>query len=362
MLEVSYFYGENIMRLLSEKHDIEYWQYSKQANIVYLSTLASYIFILPLFYIVGNMMIFYINFYTMFITLFVLYLNRKQRYGFASFIFITMVTVVTAAETIAFGLSSGFALFHLNMSILIIYTNWSTKHRFIGVVIQALIMMATYFYLQVYPPLTEVEPIFLNIFFVMNVILNVTAVAHSAYYYENIAKRNRTKLEEIAQQDPLTGLPNRLSLNQYLEKPLDQDYKGLGVMMIDIDHFKKINDTYGHLVGDEVLIKVAQLLKQSIRGEDLVVRYGGEEFLIIMEMERARFFREKAAKILELIQNTPIETKTQTFNISVSIGAFYNCCHVDVGLEESIRNADDLLYKAKEQGRNRVVNSEAIAR
>jgi diguanylate cyclase (GGDEF)-like protein len=128
-------------------------------------------------------------------------------------------------------------------------------------------------------------------------------------------------------------------------------------MMIDIDHFKKINDTYGHLVGDEVLIKVAQLLKESIRGDDLVVRYGGEEFLIIMEMERARFFRERASKILELIQSTPIETHVQTFNITVSIGAFYNCCNVDLSLEECIRNADDLLYKAKEQGRNQVVNS-----
>jgi diguanylate cyclase len=350
------------MRLLSEKHDIEYWQYSRQANIVYLSTLFSYIIILPLFYYVGNMMIFYINFYTMFITLFVLYLNRKQRYGYASFIFITMVTIVTSMETIAFGLDSGFGLFHLNMAVLIVYTNWSNKNRFIGVVIQGLLLIASFFYLQVYPPLTVVEPYIIQIFFVMNVFFNVTAVAHSAYYYENIAKRNRAKLEEIAQQDHLTGLPNRLSLNQYLNRTLDKDYKGLGVMMIDIDHFKKINDTYGHLVGDEVLIKVAELLKKSMREDDLVIRYGGEEFLVIMEMERARFFREKAQRILELIQSTPITATNQTFNITVSIGAFYNCCNIHLSLEECIRNADNFLYKAKEQGRNQVVNNEAVER
>jgi diguanylate cyclase (GGDEF)-like protein len=345
------------MRILSEKHDIEYWQYSRQANIVYLSTLFSYILILPLFYFVGNMMIFYINFYTMFITLFVIYLNRNHRYGYASFIFITMVTIVTSMETIAFGLESGFGLFHLNMAVLIVYTNWKNKYRFIGVVLQGAIFIATFFYLQTYPPLTMVEPHFIQIFFVMNVFLNITAVAHSAYYYENIAKRNRSLLEEIAQQDHLTGLPNRLSLNQYLTKTLDKDYKGLGVMMIDIDHFKNINDTYGHLVGDEVLIKMAELLKKGMREDDLVVRYGGEEFLVIMEMERARFFREKAQRLLELIQSTPFETANQTLKITVSIGAFYNCCNIDLSLEECIRNADNFLYQAKEQGRNQVVNN-----
>ena len=345
------------MRLLSEKHDIEYWQYSRQANIVYLSTLFSYVIILPIFYFAGNMMILNINFYTMFITLYVIYLNRKQRYGYASFIFITMVTIVTSMETIAFGLESGFGLYHLNMAVLIVYTNWKNKYRLLGVVLQGLIFMASFFYLQVYPPLTMVEPHFVQIFFVMNVLFNITAVAHSAYYYENIAKRNRTQLEALAQQDHLTGLPNRLSLNQYLTKTLDKDYKGLGVMMIDIDHFKNINDTYGHLVGDEVLIKMAELLKKGMREDDLVVRYGGEEFLVIMEMERARFFREKAQRLLELIQSTPFETSHQTLNITVSIGAFYNCCNIDLSLEECIRNADNFLYKAKEQGRNQVVNN-----
>ena len=320
------------MRLLSEKHDIEYWQYSKQANIVYLSTLASYLFILPLFYLAGNMMIFYVNFYTMFITLYVIYLNRKQRYGYASFIFITMVTLVTAIETITFGLDSGFGLFHLNMAILIVYTNWSNRNRLLGVIVQGLLFIATYTYLQYFPPLTTVEPIYMHIFFVMNVVLNITAVAHSAYYYENIAKNNRSRLEEIASKDPLTTLPNRLSLNQFLTQKLDQDYKGLGFMMIDIDHFKSINDTYGHLVGDEVLKHIASILKDSIRNDDLVVRYGGEEFLIIMEMERARFFRERAQHLLELINTTPIHTSLKDFNITVSIGAFYNCCNIDLSL------------------------------
>lgn len=225
-----------------------------------------------------------------------------------------------------------------------------------GVIAQALIFIATYAYLQYFPPLTTVEPIYMHIFFVMNVVLNITAVAHSAYYYENIAKNNRSRLEDIAQKDPLTTLPNRLSLNQFLTKKLDQDYKGLGFMMIDIDHFKSINDTYGHLVGDEVLKHIASILKDSIRNDDLVVRYGGEEFLIIMEMERARFFRERAQHLLELINTTPIHTSSKDFNITVSIGAFYNCCNVDLSLEQCIRNADDLLYQAKQQGRNRVVN------
>ena len=130
-------------------------------------------------------------------------------------------------------------------------------------------------------------------------------------------------------------------------------------MMIDIDHFKQINDNHGHLVGDEVLIKISELLKKSIRGEDLVVRYGGEEFLVIMEMERARFFREKSQKVLELIQSTPIQAGNLNLNVTVSIGAFYNCCSEVLSLEDCIRNADNLLYDAKQAGRNQVIHNQA---
>lgn len=153
-------------------------------------------------------------------------------------------------------------------------------------------------------------------------------------------KRKLTMYKEIAYKDTLTNLNNRRSL----ESISDYDCLILG----DIDHFKIINDTYGHLVGDEVLIEISSVFKHFVRETDYVCRWGGEEFLIFLKncddedaYGKANLLREK---IMELSDEFGFEI-TMSFGIS-------NLS--DNTLEDAIKNADEAMYESKHNGRNRV--------
>jgi diguanylate cyclase (GGDEF)-like protein len=119
----------------------------------------------------------------------------------------------------------------------------------------------------------------------------------------------------------------------------------LSVAMVDIDHFKKYNDTYGHAAGDKLLQEVAGVLKKSVRGVDLVARYGGEEFLILIH----EISFEKSCAVVERIRNTVQQITAVT--VSIGLAAY----RAGMKKEEVIERADAALYRAKEGGRNRVV-------
>ena len=167
----------------------------------------------------------------------------------------------------------------------------------------------------------------------------------------------RTTLRQQSIRDPLTGLYNRRYLEETLERELlraSRCNKNVGLMMIDIDHFKQFNDTHGHPAADVVLSAVAQLFSSSVRGEDLVCRYGGEEFMIMLPeadlettYQRAEAIREKAAQLRVQYQGQVLEP----ISISIGVGVFPS--HGDLP-EALISCVDQALYQAKHNGRNRV--------
>lgn len=158
------------------------------------------------------------------------------------------------------------------------------------------------------------------------------------YLHSNIAPINLEKTTEIFEKDALTGCFSR---NMFEEEKLY--LSGFShVMLIDIDYFKKINDTYGHDFGDMVLKEVASTIKSSIRPSDKLYRYGGEEFLLMVSNTSTK----NALKIAERIR-----TKIQKKGVTVSIGV----SEVNLSLDKSIKQADTALYQAKNSGRNRVV-------
>ena len=131
----------------------------------------------------------------------------------------------------------------------------------------------------------------------------------------------------------------------------------LSIIAIDIDHFKKINDTYGHSVGDEVLITIANILKQNIRKSDIVSRFGGEEFVILLNNASLDDATSIAEKIRVTIENSSIDIEGTVIKVTSSFGvASYNKDREN-SIETVIKRADDLLYIAKKHGRNQVVNS-----
>jgi len=166
-------------------------------------------------------------------------------------------------------------------------------------------------------------------------------------------------LEEMALTDPLTGVGNRRLLTRQLEYHLldaSARHGGVCFVMLDIDHFKKVNDTHGHDVGDEILVGFTRRIRRTVRPTDLVARMGGEEFGIIMHYTRAENFRNSTLeRLLDSINQRPFKTSVGDLNVTASIGV---CFYRGVGEQPSVQNlikcADEKLYESKANGRNQI--------
>jgi len=165
------------------------------------------------------------------------------------------------------------------------------------------------------------------------------------------------KLREQANRDSLTGLFNRRYLDGTLEREMARSRREgvpLSMLLIDIDHFKSVNDSHGHQAGDEVLRVFSQLLLEHARAEDIVCRYGGEEFLLVLPKMPLGVARERAAQLLAMFQAQTVSFGDLRIRTTVSIGISATPDHAD-SADALIRHADDALYQAKRAGRNRVM-------
>jgi diguanylate cyclase (GGDEF)-like protein len=166
-----------------------------------------------------------------------------------------------------------------------------------------------------------------------------------------------SSIKNIAIYDTLTGLYNR----RYFEERLGVDaqksfYSGtpLSLVMVDIDHFKKINDTFGHTEGDQVLCKISSLLKTSVRKKDTVARYGGEEFILILPEAGLEESFVIAERIRRQVENTSFEVGQTQVNLTLSMGISNFPSHRAKSKEDLVKMADQALYDAKRGGRNKV--------
>ncbi len=174
-----------------------------------------------------------------------------------------------------------------------------------------------------------------------------------------LEEENR-KLREKASTDPLIGINNRGAIDEILEEQLMRApfrQGSVSVILGDVDHFKSVNDTYGHQVGDEVLIEVAMRVEEGMRAEDSVGRYGGEEFLMVLPGISGNQAVLIAHRIRLLIAEEPFDTEAGDLDITMSLGVSYTDHPTFVGAENLVRAADEALYRAKNEGRNRVVLS-----
>jgi diguanylate cyclase (GGDEF)-like protein len=177
----------------------------------------------------------------------------------------------------------------------------------------------------------------------------------SRYFIRDLERVEKQMLE-MAVTDHLTGLLNRREGFRRLSGEIargERSGRPLCVMMIDIDHFKPINDTYGHLTGDRVLKKVALALKKTVRISDMVCRFGGEEFLVVLPetgSDDALGLAERLRSLIETVEC--LSDDHQTIHLTISVGVAER--YVDESGERVIDRADQALYKAKNKGRNRV--------
>ena len=163
-----------------------------------------------------------------------------------------------------------------------------------------------------------------------------------------------SELERLATRDPMTNVYNRRYFLEAAEKIIKtsiREKQELCAIILDIDHFKKVNDNYGHDVGDKVIISCANTVSSIVRESDIFARFGGEEFVVLFPNTNVDGAKVIAEKIRLTIEATPVES----INITVSIGlARFNAKEIE-NIDQLIKQADLGLYEAKEGGRNRVI-------
>lgn len=185
-------------------------------------------------------------------------------------------------------------------------------------------------------------------------------------------EKQRITLEALTLTDPLTGALNRSGIISHLEQEFqraDRNCRPIGVLMVDIDHFKEVNDHYGHLAGDAVLSNLIVIFQRSLRGIDSIGRYGGEEFLLVLPDTSADEATIAAERIRSNVENAVLTfVEGEPVKITVSIGiAIYDPPltrqqNLEFNIREYIRRSDVAMYFAKKSGRNRVThwNSELV--
>ncbi|PLY07328.1 MAG: GGDEF domain-containing protein [Arcobacter sp.] len=177
-----------------------------------------------------------------------------------------------------------------------------------------------------------------------------------AFLLERLSMKNfitYKKLKDLAITDSLTGLYNRTKLDEILQNELNRSKRynhNFAFILLDIDHFKEVNDTYGHQIGDKVLIEISNLIKNNSRSTDIIFRWGGEEFIILcLETNKENILNhaENLRRIIQLHKFKSVGSKTVSLGITLSKN--------DDSIPSIIKRADEALYMAKNQGRNQVV-------
>lgn len=211
--------------------------------------------------------------------------------------------------------------------------------------------------------LTSTVWIFLGV--VALIILSIAVFNYRIFTrWERVVEHLMDELTHLAQTDHLTKLPNRRAMSELLSKQFSryERHEEPGtLLMVDLDHFKEVNDRYGHQAGDQVLMRFSQLLQKAIRQEDTASRWGGEEFLVLLPHIDAEGAQTFAERLLRLAQEDAVHHEGETIHYTVSLGIAL-LGPEGTTLDDWISEADNALYEAKHKGRNQVVVRTGAAR
>jgi two-component system, cell cycle response regulator len=177
-------------------------------------------------------------------------------------------------------------------------------------------------------------------------------------YQDQLRKSYYESLQQSV-QDALTGLYNRRYFETHIRNMIDRSHHSrqmISLLILDIDHFKKINDTYGHMSGDAALRELANVLNKSLRLTDLCARYGGEEFVVILPAANLEIATTVAERLRYAVESAIIKIPSAPFEIKITISIGVSSINEEDSLDTLLARADKNLYKAKEGGRNKVVN------
>ncbi len=291
------------------------------------------------------------------------YLNYKQHYISARIAFLTLSYVCICGLAITFGKDFYFQYYlvpGVGMS-LIFFKNEITWKKWIFSIAGVPLWILLEVWFLNHPPFIVLTGYYINVLsYFSSFLIFVTAISmFAAFTHENdkqlehINQMNK-KLKDMTNKDPLTGLYNRRFIDEYLSTFFnnnEQKNTFFSFVIFDIDHFKKINDTYGHDAGDQVLKRIAKLSNHLFKEPDLIGRIGGEEFCLLLTRSDKETVTKKIETFRQAIEEETIHYEQSHLSITASFGIAYKSSNTS-SVSDFLKQADDALYQAKRAGRN----------
>jgi len=314
---------------------------------------------LPLCFALGLPLFGYYNVFSMLAWPLALMLNHNGRHQPAIDLITIEIVGFTTIGVYFLGWESGFQTLLMPL-IAFVMLNYRLRMR--RTVVEALALVALYvglYRFSVGRELTVTSPAVIEFVLYLNIGIVFAALCIVSYYFRKASISAERRMKALATTDPLTGLANRIKLWDALEQArlgAEHDQAPFVVALADVDHFKTINDTHGHDVGDAALRQVAQLLSTTLREKDLVGRWGGEEFLCLLPDTSLETGLAVCERMRAAIETARVRSSDLEIAVTITIGV----AGLEPGerVEVCIKRADSALYRGKHTGRNRIVAAE----
>lgn len=282
-------------------------------------------------------------------------LNRQRHSTWAMWLITGEVAAHAALAVTLLGWNSGFQFYLIPLVPFVMFNDRAPAKTVIGA---SVAVLAIFLLLHALAPAGTTLGPGLQLFRYVNLVVPLCMLGLLSYYFRLASESVERKMTEMAQTDPLTGLFNRRQMSLRLQEEAAR-FKRSGtdfsVIIADIDHFKGINDRYGHDVGDRVLSRVALLFAEALRGGDAVARWGGEEFLVLLPGAHLSAAQEVAQRLRLAAASRLADVEGLEAPLTVTFGV--STFAATPSLERCLKAADEALYRGKAEGRNRVVSA-----
>ena len=299
----------------------------------------------------------------------VCFLTYRDKIFWARVIYSSILVMWMSRFVMSWGWDCGIQYFLFVLLVQVFIGSYSTQAvKFAQCIILFILGLGLYIWQLTFEPIEILSAhvsyhfSLINIVFVfMTMIVILHFFTHDRMETEAKLARYNVKLMNDAYHDPLTKLRNRESVRNYIKEKINSDTAagGLCIAMGDIDFFKKINDTYGHAAGDEVLVTLADFFNEYMKDHGIVARWGGEEFLFVFVNENLDDAGREVFDILSKVREMPIPWKDEVLNLTMTFGVSDVAMTSDDKLMENINaaitSADEKLYMGKQNGRNTVI-------
>lgn len=313
--------------------------------------------LIPLFYWLGFPALSLLNVLSSGLWISAWLMNRQGRYSPAIILMTVEVTLHTLLVVQTVGWQAGFQYY---LFAAVPFTLFNNKFDGKTIIFISIALCVEFLLLSIYTADRPSNPLLpdhlVKLLNHANIAISFTAQGVISYYFRLASIYLEQELERQAHTDPLTGLYNRRRMLDFLVqqgKLVESEGITLSVAFVDIDHFKKINDTHGHETGDLILKAVAEFIKRQLRKDDTLARWGGEEFLLLLPHTDIDGAQVLAEKICQTVAEHTFRIGDTDYAVTLTIGL---CEHqTEHPIEESIKLADIALYRGKQAGRNRVM-------